>query len=683
MMPNDISPQKPDFPYWIEKPPFYLVPVCHYRVEFAESVRFAFQHIQPEAIAIELPESLAQAFNDAVQRLPELSVILHQAASGKPPLYLLVEPADPLVEAARLAQEKNIPLALIDLDLDEYGQFYDAIPDPYALMKIGHQAYFQQYRDFNQTQPKEDLDVQREQGMALNLKRFAQKTGAKRILVVTGMAHLTGILDSIHLPPVIPFGRKKKHHVQIFNVHPDSAKEVLYQYGFLSAVYEHVRLTLPADIDLTRFTVRKQGKLVTLKDLDDFFKPTSTEEDALAAAIQWAARRIFTNLNDPVQKQVDNINRQHSDWVIDRQKVALNLFQLAAMHYKQDTGEEVEPWQKKLFIKFSRNYALLQGNLLPDFFHLLIAARACVEDNFGYAFWRLGTYYPWQQEVSDKPTIRISGEDLYLGMRKIRIQRFIPRKRQRWNLIPLRKRPQEKIPGEWLTSYKGDMICSYPPEDIEIENWSGFLKKKASRTLSIEKKRTEPFTTSLLDGIDIRETIRNYLQQKIYVQEFGKVGGDVGAVVVIFDEDTDQDKYPFLMTWLGESYQEGDMALYSTHPLNHIVGPGISRCEYGGFMISYPPYRLFDIWSDETFHFTRSKSERLLAAALDYSLEKYVVYMAAHPPRPFYNSLAGQLKRTIVYLPLSSIAPPKMKKLRVFHVLSGHDKRASARDYIW
>ncbi len=54
--------------------------------------------------------------------------------------------------------------------------------------------------------------------------------------------------------------------------------------------------------------------------------------------------------------------------------------------------------------------------------------------------------------------------------------------------------------------------------------------------------RVEPFTTSVLDGIDIRETIRNWYQNKIYVRLLDKVAGDVGAVVVIFDEDV-QDRY--------------------------------------------------------------------------------------------------------------------------------------------
>jgi hypothetical protein len=39
--------------------------------------------------------------------------------------------------------------------------------------------------------------------------------------------------------------------------------------------------------------------------------------------------------------------------------------------------------------------------------------------------------------------------------------------------------------------------------------------------------------------------------------------------------------------------------------------------------------------------------------------------------------------RKIVYLPLGSLSPVKLKRLRVLHILSGHDKREIAKDYIW
>ena len=107
-----------------------------------------------------------------------------------------------------------------------------------------------------------------------------------------------------------------------------------------------------------------------------------------------------------------------------------------------------------------------------------------------------------------------------------------------------------------------------------------------------------------------------------------RINGDVGSVVVIFDDSHD-DKYDYLTTWLGEHQNESDMAFYSTFPFEHMVGPGIGRAEYGGFLMTLPPRRMFDVWSDPDYDFAETKAERLLLAGLDYSIGKIVVYVGA------------------------------------------------------
>jgi hypothetical protein len=241
---------------------------------------------------------------------------------------------------------------------------------------------------------------------------------------------------------------------------------------------------------------------------------------------------------------------------------------------------------------------------------------------------------------------------------------------------------KEKVPGEWARQLDGDSICSYPPEDLVIEDYGRYLKKKGKSILSEERVRVEPFTTSILDGIDLRETIRNWHERRIYVRQFQRISGEVGSVVVIFDEDRDN-RYPYMTTWLGEHQNESDMAFYSTDPFDRIVGPGIGRAEYGGFLMSLPARRMFDVWHDPDYDFAESKSERLLLAALDYTLERHVVYVAAKPPRSIFRSIAGRLGRTIIYIPIGQLSPVALKKIRVVHVLDGYEKRQIAKDFIW
>jgi hypothetical protein len=367
---------------------------------------------------------------------------------------------------------------------------------------------------------------------------------------------------------------------------------------------------------------------------------------------------------------------------IDRRHAQLAVLREAEKEYEINTGEKIAHWQRRLMARYTRNLALAANDLTAGVFDLTVAARGIGDDNFAWDVWEAANRYPPQQEEADIPTVKISGEEVWINTRRIRLRRRLANPKQKLPRYGLKKRKKEKTPGEWASQLNGEGICSYPPEDMVIEDYGRFLKKKGKSILSEERSRVEPFTTSILDGIDMRETIRKWYEKRIYVRQYQKVHGDVGAVVVIFDEDRDN-RYTYLTTWLGENQNESDMAFYSTFPFNQMVGPGIGRAEYGGFLMTLPPRRMYDVWQDPDYEFAESKSERLLLAALDYSIERHVVYVAAKPPRSIFKTIAGRMGRTIIYIPIGQLSPVSLKKIRVVHVLDGYDKREIAKDYLW
>ena len=639
--------------------PIHALPILHYRMEFAHLVREAVFSLKPDCIAIELPATLEASFLRGVRRLPELSVLSYQAAEQS--VYLIIEPADPLVEGARLALELGIPLQLVDADLDGYPAHDEPLPDSYAVQRIGLEPFYREVAGLYRGAPPAEADLIRERVMAFRLQELS---GAhERILFICGMSHLERIRALLQHPLAQPLSRTRRDGVTLSNLHPDCCQEILAEYPFLSALYETRRSPLPPEPAPDGPSLRKSFHVF---ELIAGGKTAIPEEAALAEAVQRSARRLGPEGEMP-----------------DRQKVMLRLFLEAARHYSQETGEKVHFWQKRAFFRFARNYALLSRALLPDLFQMLAAARGCLDDNFAYAFFRLASCYPWQQETSDLPTLRLSAADLWSATRRIR---FRPREQQRVkgrSALKMMNRKKERAPGDWLKGFDNPSICSYPPEDITIEQYGRNLKKIGARRLSEDQGRCEPFSASLLDGIDMRETIRNLHEKKIYVRENRRVRGGVGCVVVIFDEDREGTRFPYCMTWLGEHDQESDMAFYATPPSDNIVGPGISRCEYGGFLLSYPPRRMYDVWSDSDYRGTLGKGEVLLMAALDYSQEKDVIYASAHPPRSFLKQQAARLGKRIIYLPLGSLSPVTLKKLRIFHILYGRDKRDIAKDYVW
>jgi hypothetical protein len=367
---------------------------------------------------------------------------------------------------------------------------------------------------------------------------------------------------------------------------------------------------------------------------------------------------------------------------IDRRHAQLAIFREAEKEYKVRTGEEVAHWQRALLARYTRNLALASQELAAGIYDLTVAGRAVVDDNFAWEVWEAASRYSPQKTASDIPTALIRGEEVWLDTRRIRLRRRLPSVKGRLRPYGLKPRKKEKFPGEWASQLNGTAICSYPPEDLVIEDYGRFLKKKGKSILSEERTRVEPFTTSILDGIDMRETIRRWHEGRIYVRQYQKVHGEVGSIVVIFDEDR-ENRYSYMTTWLGENQNESDMAFYSTFPFENLVGPGIGRAEYGGFLMSLPPRRMYDVWQDPDYEFAESKPERLLLGALDYSIHRYVVYVAAKPPRSIFKTVAARMGRTIIYIPLGQLSPVTLKKIRVVHVLDGYDKRETAKDYLW
>lgn len=596
-------------PYFLKKEAIFAVPVIHYNMETAICVKKVFDLVQPDCVAVELPESFQNECLHAASRLPDISLIQGDS------LKILVEPCDGTFEAIRSALEHGINAYCIDLDVKEYPLFNDALPDPYAITHIGLQTYYETYVSTISALVKHDLDVKRELYMARRLKELSLQY--EKVLFVCGFFHLSSILNFIHKNSFPSFDPEKQQNRRVSALTEESSRDVMAEFGWISYFYEK-------------------------------FRENGFEK------------------------------------FLDRQRLIYQLYKTAAKQYHESTGLPFLGYHLNNTMKFVRNYAHIHNRLMPNLFEILSAAKGCVDHNFAYEVWLLATSYAFRQNIDNLQEENPSIEEIWGNSKLIR---FHLKQRQRKGLS-FQKRKKD-IPNTRFSPPSPFSICSYPPEDIVIENFGDFLKRKGTLLLSEETGRTLPFTTSLEDGIDIRETIRHFYEQKLYVRMKGRNVGGVGSVVIIFDEDAQnedslfQEKYPWKTTWHGEHNQESDMAFYATDMFQKVVGPGISRCNYGGFLMSYPPRRLYDVWADPDYYSCQSKAEVLLMSAIDYALKPNIVYVAEKPPRSKIKSFANRFGKKIIYIPIGGLSPILLNKIRVFHVLDGYDKREIAGDYIF
>jgi hypothetical protein len=366
-------------------------------------------------------------------------------------------------------------------------------------------------------------------------------------------------------------------------------------------------------------------------------------------------------------------------------------------------------------LDFLRKLVVGRNRLSPDLYSLVVAAKGVIGKDFALTLLNLAAHYP-PNSLEQKPEelegeepaagsppadppdataadepydgpgagllFEATGERARIGDAVSRITTRAPGDWRTLKRLRLHDKPPKIDRERWKSVWNPHASCSWPPEDLLIENLRAYLSNRTLALAGIDRIRTEEFSSSLKDGLAIRETLRDLPTGKIHVKVEPRVPGKVGAVVLVFEEDDDGTRFPLRMTWMAEHAQESTLAFYATDPLQDLIGPGIGRARYGGCMFLFPPLAIPDIWDDLRFEKARRPSERLLLAALFHAKERFVAYVAARPPRPELVATARRLRRHIVHLPLSTFSAQTLARLRRVHVLNGQVVRSWAARFI-
>jgi hypothetical protein len=251
-----------------------------------------------------------------------------------------------------------------------------------------------------------------------------------------------------------------------------------------------------------------------------------------------------------------------------------------------------------------------------------------------------------------------------------------------WRSCQLQRRPERHERDQWRMKWNPYSQCSWPPEDKQIEDFRAHVFDRARAVMGADLARTEKFTTSILDGIDIRDTLRHWYEEQIYVKVLPPSRGKLDCVVMLFDAPADPRDYPWRTTWYAEHHEESTLAFFATDFSQELVGPGIALASYGGALFLFPPVHIPDIWRDPELDFTETLEERLLAAACRYSSCPHIALVSSGPPGAGWRQLAQRYGKKWVHLPLGQFSQELVQQLRMVHVLNGHQVRSYAAEFI-
>ncbi|HLP43535.1 MAG TPA: hypothetical protein VK465_18685, partial [Fibrobacteria bacterium] len=251
-----------------------------------------------------------------------------------------------------------------------------------------------------------------------------------------------------------------------------------------------------------------------------------------------------------------------------------------------------------------------------------------------------------------------------------------------WRTVRIKKEPDRRRQRLYRYAWDPRGMCSHLPEDMRIEGFNRAVRRRSKEVVEGAHARTEKLTASLKDGIDVRETLRNWTTGGVYVREIPPTRGKVDTVVIVFDADHD-DRYPQRTTWYAEHEEESTLTFYATDPMGKLIGPGIAEAEYGGLSLLFPPRpvrNVFDLPPEE-FGF-RGLAEQLVYGALLNSAEKNVAYVSDRKPSLRLRRMAARFRRRLIWVPLAAFSEETLRKLRKFHILNGKQVRAWATRFI-
>ena len=338
----------------------------------------------------------------------------------------------------------------------------------------------------------------------------------------------------------------------------------------------------------------------------------------------------------------------------------------------------------QIYLQYVRNLTLLENRLTPDLYTLITTAKQIGGDPFAIAVLDAAREYPFQKNDS------ASFEPLTLGIDKaigrdespVDMKNRLSEIQLEWRSMDLKPEADMQKQVEWKYNWNPYGQCSYPPEDDQIESFNSHVREQTKLLLSNDLARTEKFTSSVKDGIDMRDTLRHWHEGDIYVKEIPASKGRVEVVVFLFDVEPNPEVYQWRQTWYAEHNEESTLCFFATNYMSDMVGPGIGRATYGGCMMIYPPRLIPDIWEDRRINTAKTLEEKILEAAFFHSQEKHITVVSPCLPKSSWRRLARKYHKSIIHIPLKRFSNQTIEKIRRFHVLNGKQIRSFASHFI-
>ena len=387
---------------------------------------------------------------------------------------------------------------------------------------------------------------------------------------------------------------------------------------------------------------------------------------------------FITNLYERAREELDDDEHLGIDGVKELLIAARDTYKA---EYKS-RARKITPSILSKCLKYVRNLTLIESGFTPQLATIITAAQQVAGDGYAMHVLEMAKSFEFHRDLF-LPKVRMGIDQIGTEDGEVfKSANRLPGPPMTWTQLKLKPRPDKNQKRDWQQKWNPYSQCSWPPEDELIESFRRTVFDRAQEVIGADLIQTEKFTTSVKDGIDIRDTVRNWHTGEIYVKVLPPTRGKMDTAVMLFDSPADPREYPWRTTWFAEHANESTLAFFASDFTEQPVGPGICLGNYGGALFIFPPIGIPDIWQDPRLDFATTLEERLLGAACLHSECKHIALVSSAPPGHAWRRIAKQFKKSWVHLPLSRFSDSTIQNLRMVHVLNGKEIRSFAADFI-
>ena len=596
-----------------------VLPVVHGSGQFTRIVRDRMLSSKCDCLAVALPPEYQPSVEQGLDLLPTISLSCLEEENGSV-TYVPVDPCQPVIMALRIARQEGIPRHFIDWSTLSFEPRSINFPDTFSLRGLSLEKFCAAMLLTLKRPVPDSQPEKRARWMAYQLHKL--EIDHSRILLVCSILDWPWIKEAFDELRAYPESQTPVAIPRLFDVGKEQLFFALSEFPYTTYLYEKNRQEMKSDSHVAIDGV----KAILLQARENFLKKHKVR---------------YHNLNS-------------------------QSFQI--------------------FLQYVRNLTLLEQRLIPDLYTLVVSAKQIGGNLFAVAVLEAARIYPYQDsDSSSLEPVTLGIESAIFGEESnqpVQMKNRLSEISMEWRTLNLKPEPDIKKQQQWKYRWNPFGQCSWPPEDEKIETLNTHVREQTRYLLSHDLARTEKFTSSVKDGIDTRDTLRNWHTGDIYVKEIPPSRGQVEVVVFLFDPEPDPMRYSWRQTWYAEHKDESTLCFYATDYMNNLIGPGIGEATYGGCMMIYPPRPIPNIWEDPRIRQGDNLEERLLEAAFFHSREKHITVVSPMLPAIAWRRLARNYKKNIIHIPMKRFSNQTLEKVRRFHVLNGKQIRSFAQRFI-